>query len=771
VPSASRLASLAKDQAFGYHKRGAMGPPACDIVVGMKRALLLVPVFTVSLAAENVTVPGLEKQVEILRDRWGVPHIYASTIHDLFFAQGYITANDRLFQIDLWRRAGTGKLAEVMGAAAVERDKLARAVAFHGDWAAEWAAYGPDTKAIVAAFTGGINAYIRGLGSKLPPEFQIAGYAPGLWVPEDCLSRVAGLTMTGNLSREVSHAEDIQRWGLERARKLIRLEPPIPLEVPKSLDLGDITGGILKAYRETVGPVRLTTEQGSNNWVVDGTMTATGRPVLANDPHRPVQLPSLRKTVHLVGPGWNAIGSGEPALPGIALGHNEDIAFGFTIAAIDQQDLYVETVNLASPGEYRYRGKWMKFETARQKIAVKGQGEQDIALRYTVHGPVIYEDAGRHRAYVLRWVGSEPGAAGYLAGLSLARAKDWGEFRAAMSRYRVPGENLVYADTKGNIGWQVGGLTPIRDGWSGLLPVPGADGRYEWKGFRKSDELPFEFNPPRHYIATANHNIVPPGYGIPLGYDGWTLPFRIGRIREMLAAGSKFDIPDFERMQQDVTSLPARRLQQILRKWHPEPASRAARTVDEILKWDAVLRDDSRPALIYEIWMSKLPAAVFGPDLAAHMDMEALLRALEQEPNETALAKSLDSALQQIERQFGSQTADWHWGSLHQLTLAHPLGKREYQLGPVPRPGDGNTVNATSGANFRQTNGASWREILDVGDWDRSVITNVPGESGDLESKHYTDLLDDWAHGRYHPLPFSRKAVEAATEERIVLVP
>jgi penicillin G amidase len=733
----------------------------------MKPAALALALASL-LAAETVHVGGLQKPVEILRDRWGVPHIYASTTHDLFFAQGYITATDRLFQIDLWRRAGTGQLAEILGPSAVARDQLARSVNFHGDWNAEWTAYGPDAKAIVTAFIDGINAYIGALHGKLPAEFAIAGYAPGTWKPEDCLSRVAGLTMTGNLTREIAHAQEISRVGLERALQLIPLSPPVKLEVPDGLDLADITPAITAAYRETVGAVRLTTEQGSNNWVVDGTMTATGRPILANDPHRPVQLPSLRKTVHLVGPGWDAIGSGEPGLPGIALGHNETVAFGFTIVGIDQQDLYVETVNPENPGEYRYRGAWKKFKSEQQKIAVKGRGEQTITLRFTVHGPVIHEDAARHRAFALRWVGTEPGTAGYMAGLTLARAGNWKEFRAGMARYRVPSENLVYADTSGNIGWQVGGLTPIREGWTGLLPVPG-DGRYEWKGYRDSGELPFEFNPPRHYIATSNNNILPAGYIIPLGYDGWALPFRVNRVREMLAAGKKFDIADFERMQQDVTSIPARRFQQVLKEWHPAAGTRAAQAVDEILRWDAVLRADSSAALIYEYWMQRLPAAVLGESAGA--DLERLLHTLETQPNGAALEKSLDAALQELDRTFGSDPAGWQWGRAHTLTLSHPLGKKEFQLGPVARPGDGNTVNATSGANFRQTNGASWREILDVGDWDRSVMTNVPGESGDPASKHYSDLLQDWAAGRYHPLPYSRKAVEAAMEERIVLQP
>ncbi|MDR3718214.1 MAG: penicillin acylase family protein [Bryobacteraceae bacterium] len=721
------------------------------------------------LPAATYRARQLQKPVEVLRDRWGVPHIYASTVHDLFFAQGYMTAMDRLFQIDLWRRAGTGKLAEVLGPSAIERDKLACAVNFRGDWNAEWAAYGPDVKPIVTAFVEGINAYIRGLNGQYPVEFKAAGYAPGLWAPEDCLSRVAGLGMTRNLLNEVSHAEAIRRLGVDQASRFLHLEPAIPLTVPQGLDLDGITSAVTAPYRETIGPVNLTAEQGSNNWVVDGTMTATGRPMLASDPHRLVQLPSLRKTVHLVGPGWNVIGAGEPALPGIALGHNDTIAFGFTIVGIDQQDLYVESTNPEDPGQYLSHGKWIPFEVVWQKLMVKGRGAETIALRYTVHGPVIYEDAARHRAYALRWVGSEPGTAGYIAALRLGQAKDWSEFSAGTARYRVPSENLVYADVKGNIGWQVSGLAPIRDGWSGLLPVPGADGRYEWKGFRSWRELPSEYNPVRHYIATANNDILPPGYAIPLNYE-WTPPFRVDRIREMLSPARKFTVEDFERMQQDVVSLPARRFQQILRDWRPQPGTRDEEAVRELLAWDGQLRMDSRAALIYEVWMQELSAALV--DRAGiKTDETVLLAEIAKQANPAVLQRTLNAALTKIKQRLGPNQTEWEWGKLHQLTLSHPLGKREFGLGPVARPGDAYTVNASSGADFQQTAGASWRMILDVGDWDRSVMTNAPGESGNPQSKHYADLLADWAAGRYHPMPYSREAVLAATEERIVLQP
>jgi penicillin amidase len=734
-----------------------------------RAALLVFCALSVS-RAEGVRVEGLSQRVEIIRDRWGVPHIYAENVHDLFFAQGYVAAQDRLWQIDLWRRIGTGKLAEVLGPSAIERDRLARAVAFRGDWNAEWSSYGPGTREIVTAFTDGINAYIKSLGGARPLEFRFAGYDPGLWTPEDCLSRVAGLLMTRNLTREVKRAEQVRRFGAASVEKFFSLDPPAPIEIPSGLDLADITKNIVRVYEQAIGPVAFSTEQGSNNWVVDGTMTATGKPLLANDPHRPVQIPSLRKTVHLVAPGWNAIGAGEPALPGIALGHNENIGFGFTIVGIDQQDLYVEKLNPANPGEYRYRGAWKKVETARQTLQVKGGPSQQIELRYTIHGPVIYDDPSRNRAYALRWVGSEPGTAGYLAGLAVAQAKNWDEFLAAMERYKVPSENIVYADTAGNIGWQAAGMAPVRKNWSGVLPVPGDSGAYEWSGFRPTADLPRAYNPATHFIATANHNILPPGYAVPLGYE-WALPFRFHRIEEMIAANKKFTVEDFERMQQDVTSLPARRFQAVLRKWTPDAGSREAKAVDLLLRWDAILSTDSAASLVYEYWTAQLPRAVFGPEIGPDVELETLLKTLEEKLDSKALGASLRAALDQAEHQFGPDMESWQWGKVHRIQFRHPLGVRAFDRGPVSRPGDGNTVNATSGAAFQQTNGASYRQILDLSDWDRSQMTNVPGESGDPRNSHYSDLIDAWASGRYHPMPFTRKAVEAAAAEHLWLEP
>lgn len=710
-------------------------------------------------ANSDTEIPTLHQPVEILFDRWGVPHIYAKNTDDLFFAQGWITARDRLFQIDVWRRIGSGKLAEAIGPTAVPRDRMARLLRYRGDWEKEWSSYGPDTKQIATAFANGINAYIHTLGGKRPREFQIAGYDPGRWTPEDVVSRVAGLQMMRNLSSEIQRSKDVTEFGIERVQKYLPPDPFRELDPPKDLNLAGITSDIIRDYTAAIGnAVRFPEQQGSNNWVIDGSMSASGKPLLANDPHRPILIPSLRKTVHLVAPGWNAIGAGEPALPGIALGHNENIAFGFTIVGMDQQDLYVEKLNPENPAEYRYKGEWKKMEIERQEIAVKGGEAQSVELHYTVHGPVIYQDKEHNRVYALRSVAAEPGTAGYLAGLSIARATDWNEFRGAIARYKVPTENIVYADTQGNIGWIAAGLAPVRKNWSGLFPVPGDTGDYEWSGFLTVDDLPQSYNPASHHIATANHNILPPGYTKQLSYE-WAVSDRYQRIEEMLSAHRKFNVEAFQKMQQDIVSLTARRFMALLGPDSP------------LAGWDGQIRVDSDKALLYELWSAELPRTVFGSDLGARVNLQRTLRELEEHPNKEAIALALKSAQLRLKAPIANEETPHVWGDLHKVFFRHPLNRKDLNRGPFARPGDAYTVNATSGPNFRQTSGASFREIINLADWDQSVITNTPGESGDPGSKHYDDLITDWSWGQYHQLPYSRKAVEAATEQRLRLLP
>ena len=763
---------------------------------------------SVGVSKQVKTVGGLHAPVEVLRDRWGVPHIYAQNLEDVFFAQGYMAATDRLFQLDLWRRASSGRLAEVLGPNFVARDRIARLVRYRGDWDEEWHSYSPDTKPIVASFVDGVNAYIRSLGNERPEEFRLAGFDPGLWTSEDVVSRLPGLRMTGNMLQEVNRAQQVSRLGLETVKLLSPPDPPAPFVLPHGLDLSDVSRAILRDYTAAIGPIRFPGQQGSNNWVVDGTMSETGKPILANDPHRAIQVPSLRKTVHLVAPGIDMIGAGEPALPGIALGHNQDIAFGFTIVGIDQQDLYIEKENPQDADEYLDHGHWTKFRIEHETIPVStGIGDasrktvpEEFDLKFTEHGPVIYEDPARHRAYAVRWVGELPGTAGYLAALGLARAHNWQQFQAAAANYKVPSENLVYADRRGNIGWIASGLAPIRQGWEGLFPVPGDSGEYEWDGYLSSAEHPTVFNPANHYIVTANNNILPHGYGHQLAFY-WASPERYQRIVEVLNRGGKFGVEDFERLQQDTVSLVARDFVSLLENWHPAEDTEAADIKREFSHWDGNLTRDSKLALIYEVWSARLSGKLTAKLFPfPRTNPRSVLARLKNNPQlDEILSKSLDEAITEIERRLGPDQSKWSWGQIHRAIFRHPLklAARPPGLGggggtpsgldsgailrerliesldiqPVPRPGDANSVNATGGPNFTEAYGASYRQIIDVSNWDNSMMTNVPGESGVPGSQHYRDLIEPWAEGVYHPMPFSRKAVEEAAEERLLLKP
>jgi penicillin amidase len=698
-------------------------------------------------AAESHRLPGLRAPVEILVDRWGVPHIYAQNATDLFFAQGWVAARDRLYQIDSWRRTGAGRWAEVLGPDAIPRDRFARLIRYRGDWESEWASYAPDAKAIAAAFTAGINSRIRSLNSR-PAEFAKAGYDPGLWSTEDVAARMAGLVMMRNLNTEVTRAINVRQYGIEETLRRQPLDPPVRLSVPQGLDLGDLRNEILAAYRAArrsagSGDGEADDWEGSNNWVIHGSRTATGKPILANDPHRPILIPSLRKTVHLVAPGWNAIGAGEPALPGIALGHNDSIGFGFTIVGIDQMDLVVETLNPANPNEYRDQGAWRPLTTEREWIPVKGRPPFEIELQYTVRGPVLFTDRERRKAFVLRWVGSEPGSAGYLAALRLARAQNWSEFYEAARYYKVPSENLVYADRAGNIGWIAAGAAPMRKGYDGLLPVPGGTG-FDWTGHLPLERHPQLFNPSQGWIATANHNILPAGYPYVLGFE-FTAPYRYQRIAEVLPSIPRHTLEDSTRLQLDLLSMRARRFQEVLIKARPTLTGRAAEMADTLASWDARVEAGSKAAAIYSVWINQTASG--------------------------SLQQSAEEAWRELESRLGADPRQWTWGKLHTLELRHASGEPGWSRGPFARSGDPTTVNAAGGSNYRQKTGPSYRQVLDLADWDRSVITNIPGESGDPASPHYADLLEDWLNGRYHPLPFSRKAVEAAATERILLVP
>jgi len=795
----------------------------------------------------SIALSGLQQSVEVIRDTWGVPHIYAKSVHDLFFAQGYVAAQDRLWQLDLWRRNAEGKLAEVVGPSAVKRDTFARLLRYRGDPEAEWRSYGPDAKAIISAFVEGINAQIAFVNlhpEKLPIEFQLLDAKPEPWTPEVVIGRMAGYVMTRNARSEVQRARLARDVGASRVAEFMPVDPPTPIVVPDGLDLADLVDGVLDIASDASETVRFPADRlkvaalphafgfvratlaaelqtaptdpsrdaeeaswadaawrhGSNNWVMAGSMTTTGKAMLANDPHRVIALPSLRYSTHLVGPGWNAIGAGEPALPGIAAGHNERVAFGFTIVGMDQQDLYVERLDPANADHYLYRGASVAMRVEREQIAVRGESPRAVELRFTRHGPVLHVDRAKGMAYALRWVGSEPGSAGYLRSMALNRAQNWTEFRDAVAGWKVPSENIIYADVTGNIGWIAAGAAPIRPGWNGLLPVPGENGKYEWNGFLTIDDLPQSYNPAAGYIATANHNILPPGYSKMLGYE-WGAPHRFNRIDEVLrgakAAGRKLAVGDSERLQHDATSLVARAVCNALRTAAKVAGPRAApatgdaaagKAIALLSAWDHVVSKDSAAAALYEIWMPRLSAAAVKALVSAadqrfagsSMPSERLLAHLARVETdalvrELLLGAPLEEAWREATRQMGADETAWAWGRIHRASPEHPLAstpaRRELlNLPDAPRSGDGNTPFAT-GAGGRQTSGASFREVIDLADWDKSTTINVPGESAQPASRFYANLWPLWAGEQYHPMVYSRAAVVANAAATLVLTP
>ena len=740
---------------------------------------------SLSQTSGSLRVPGLRQRVEVLRDRWGIPHIYASSEDDLFLAQGFVQAQDRLYQMELWRRSSQGRLAELLGPDLIERDRLTRLVGrYRGDRAAEWASYGPEARSTVESFVRGVNAWIVHLDGRRPLELELAGMDLEPWSPEDLLSRAEAFGMSGNAISEALRARVVAGGGVALAQRLRPPDPPVDLIVPAGLPV-EAADGALEAALGSIGAEVGFGSGGSNNWVVAGRRSVTGRPLLANDPHRALDSPSLRYLVHLEAPGLRLMGAVVPWFPGIAIGHNGRVGWGLTILRIDAQDLYAETLHPEDPGRYRVGETWEPLREERETIRVKGSAPVEVALQYSRHGPLVHVDPARRVAWALRWTGQEPGTAGYLGALALGRARSAAELRAACRRWKMPGENFVFADVEGTIGYQAAGLAPVRRGWSGLLPVPGAGGAYAWDGFLAEAALPAAGEPPSGYLATANHNVLPEGHPHPVGHE-WAERYRIERVHELLRRRERFSVEDFQAFQHDVTALLARDLVPLLRT-HEPPTPRLRRARDLLLGWDGRMSRDSAAAALFAVWQHQLVARWVQSEardqagaslMSRALTLTAAVRALRGlgPGGRTLLLGALDDATLVLERRLGSDLSAWRWGDLHQAWFAHPLGMDEatralFDRGPIPRPGHPTTVNAAAGTLSVQTSGASFRMILDVGDWDRSVATSAPGQSGQPGSPHYDDLIPYWAEERYFPLAFSRGRVEEVADRGLTLEP
>ncbi|HEX4766161.1 MAG TPA: penicillin acylase family protein [Lichenihabitans sp.] len=774
---------------------------------------------------DELSIAGLAEPASITIDPWGIPHIRAGNLIDLFFAQGFNAARDRLWQIDLWRKRGLGLLAADFGPGYLEQDRAARLFLYRGDMDAEWACYSDDAEAICEAFVKGINAYIdlvEAEPERLPPEFSDLGTRPAKWVAQDVV-RVRSHSLMRNALSEVIRANVMASAGSETDLLRQNLDPPKTPDIPEGLDLSSIPMEVLDVFRLAQVPVtfgrerleagldaaaawrritslgevvRETDGQGSNNWVISGRRTETGRPIMANDPHRAHAVPALRYIVHLSCPEFDGIGAGEPILPGIMIGHNGTIAFGLTLFfGPDEEDVYVYETAPGDPDRYRYKDGWERMTRVEETVRVKGAPDQTQVLKFTRHGPVIFEDPAKHRAYAVRSVWFEPGAAPYFVSISSMRAKSHAEFAKHMTRWAVPAVNQVYADTRGDIGWIAAGYSPIRSNWDGLLPVPG-DGRYEWAGFYRAGDLPHVLNPAAGIFATANEQNIPPDWplsGTKIGRE-WYDVARADRLAEVLGATPVHSIKSSCDLQTDIVSLPARRILRLLAGLSSERADVAA-ALALLRAWDGALDAGSAAAALFEIWWSKhlrpglFARATSDPVVQALLgpgDPDTVLARLERPEGwfdppadrhrDRLLLETLACAQTEATQRMGDP-ASWAWGRLHHgyfehaLSPASPARSLSFDVGPLPMGGSASTPMNTMYRfdDFRVVLGASFRIVVDVGGWDGSVCINAPGQSGDPRSTHYADLAEPWSTGAYVPLLYSTAAIDEVAELRIEL--
>jgi len=771
-------------------------------------------------------VDGLYAPVEVLRDSWGVNHIYAKNQHDLFFSQGYCAARDRLFQFEIWRRQATGTVAEILGSRELKRDIGTRLFQFRGDMTTEMNYYHPDGEQIIMSFVKGINAYIKEINKNphnLPVEFELLDIRPELWTPEVVISRHQGLL--GNITQELGIGRAVAKIGTEKVKDILWFHPKDPIiSLDPAINENLLFHNILELYsafrrdikfepedikpgfrgqyetyqlncpRINAGKIHDFLSIGSNNWVVSGDLTESGFPVMANDPHRKIAIPSLRYMVHLVAPGWNVIGGGEPEIPGISIGHNEFGAWGLTVFSTDGEDLYVYDLNPSNLNQYKYLKNWEDMSLVQETIKVKGSKDVKVVLRYTRHGPVTYIDSVNYKAFAVRCAWLEPGGSPYLASLRMDQAKSWDEFRDACNYSHIPGENMVWADRDNHIGWQAVGIAPIRRNFSGLVPVPG-DGRYEWDGYLPIREKPHLSDPGSGYFATANQNVTPGNYD---NWDAigfmWSDPFRGDRVNEVLGSGEKLNMDDMKALQTDYFSIPAKTLVPLLQQISFD--TKLLNRVKEILMdWDFILDRNSIAAGIYVAWEDKI--VEMAEDRFIPEEIKGLIsiqltkiinwvlqpdKKFESDPvsgRNEFLKETFKEAIEYLIRELGEDVDSWQYGQKRykHVYIHHPLSdavnnewKNKLNTGPLPRGGNGYTPGAT-GRSKNQTSGASFRIIVETGDWDKTVATSTPGQSGDPDSQFYDNLFDMWAEDQYFPLYYTRDKIENVVTKMLILKP
>jgi penicillin amidase len=781
----------------------------------------------------TIVVNGLHSDVSVERDRWGIPHIRADSAEDMVEAQGYVMAQDRLWQMDLLRRVGRGQLSEIFGPALLSIDKKFRTLGFGRAAEREAAAASGEPRVIVEAYARGVNRFIEQHQNQLPLEFSLLHYKPQPWAPADTFV-IGGYmyeTLTDTWERELDRAKVTERVGPDRAKDLFSPEAAMDHFIvgdpndkkdgsqhahsgdddedddemesddvikaqnlkPGTASEDEIPPGINSLLWPAVRDFLSATNReirrslGSNNWVVSGAHTATGKPLLANDTHLELSVPSIWYQVHLTAPGWNVAGFTFPGAPLVVIGHNDRIAWGFTNNGADVQDLYIETFNPAVPDEYRVNGAWKKAQTLDEVIHVKGRPDEHLAVVLTRHGPVVRRDGAK--GYALRWTATEPGALSNSYNW-LGAAKNWDEFRKTIKQSWGPAQNAVYADVTGNIGYVMSARVPIRKKGHGEVPVPGDTDDYEWTGYIPFDQLPQALNPESGLIVTANARVIGPDYK-PYLTDRWEEPYRTARIFDLLRGRHDLRPEDMLKVQNDTYSYPhmflAEQLAAAAKSAPPRDAG-AQHLIQQLKDWNGIAGADSVEVSFLQAARRSLLEMILEPylgnlaDLYDWRSMAFLQRVLTERPAkwlpsryknyDDLLSAAADRAVSKLAAQTKSQRPrDWPWKRFNSLQMLHPMGqtgilKLLFSISDKPQSGTSYSVRAAS-----KSHGPSERFVANPANWDDSILLITSGESGQVGSSHYTDQFPFWYEGKPIVLPFSDAAEKSTRKHTLTLKP
>jgi penicillin amidase len=755
--------------------------------------LFLILSFRLSLPKEKgeITVAGLTSAVKVVRDRFGVPHVFAPTDQDLFFAVGYIHAQDRMWQMELFRRAGFGRLSEIFGAQTVEQDKYLRNLGFKDAALKDYENLTADIKEALIAYSNGVNAWMSAKKLDWPPEFLLLRHRPEPWGVLDSLviKEILALTLCTDYRSELARAKLVEKVGRERALQILEedVERPPVKEITEEFSGSELAKLFFSAA-----------SRGSNNWVVAGSRTESGRPLLANDPHLDITLPPIWYEIHLSSPGFNVVGVSFPGEPLVVIGHNAAIAWGVTNSGADVQDIYIEKLNDAQDA-YLDGDGWKPLLKKEESIRVRGRKEPEkMDLLWTARGPLLSSAGAEAGAsFSLRWTIQEGGRI-FKSLYLLDKAQNWEQFRRALELWDVPSQNFVYADVAGNIGYYLSGRIPRRDKATALFPVPGWEAKNQWTAYLDEEQKPHAFNPESGYIVTANNKIVPTDYPFYISCD-FDAPFRARRIEELILGRAKHSVDSFRIIQNDVLSKRAELFLPYIRRL--QPAEENARQACGLLsRWNGQM-DAGPEAALFSVFMNILQEQTFEDELGEgfqdfrrlfNRKQSGLLRILDDptsswfdrqetskhENRDDIFTVSLEKAYRWLEKKYGPPDK-WDWAKIHALKFLHALGRVPvfffFNRGPFPLDGDSFCIKASfSGGlsgGFAATGGVSFRQIIDLADFSRSICVLTSGQSGHFLSRHYDDQISLWLKGEYRPMLFSSDDIEANAEAVLVLKP